>query len=263
MDKNQIINQSIWSYSRVSCFGNCKYEYYLNYIINDDEQYLSEGNYYADVGIFVHEILAMVFSGELKAEDALQYWIDHYDSCVLYKAKKSTMDKTFNAIADYFASFDIEWLNDYDVLGVELEKHFVIDNYKFRGFIDLLLKDKRDGRIVVLDHKSSEYPFKKNGGVKKNSKQSFEFYKRQMYLYCHAVYQTYGEFPKEITWNHFKAGGEFATIPFVKSEYDEAIKWFKDTIQTIELEKEFEPNPNFFYCHNLCNFRAACEYLND
>ena len=81
-----------------------------------------------------------------------------------------------------------------------------------------------------------------------------------MYLYCYAIYQTYHEFPKEIVWNHFKDGGLLASIPFDKKEYDETIKWFTKTIKTIEVEKEFEPSENFFYCFNLCNFRNSCEY---
>ena len=143
----------LWSYSRVSCFNHCKYEFYLNYIINDDNQYLSEGNFYADVGSYVHEILAMIFKGELKVEDALQYYINNYDSNVYYKTKKSTMEKSYESIADYFANLDIEWLKDYEILGVELERHFTIDDYDFIGFIDLLLRDKRDGKIVVLETK--------------------------------------------------------------------------------------------------------------
>ena len=249
-----------WSYSRTTCFGHCKYEFYLDYIINDDKQYLSEGNYYAEVGSYVHEILAMIFSGKLKVEDALDYYIDHYDDYVCYKVRKSTMDKTFELIADYFASLDIDWLKDYEILGVELETKFKLDKYDFIGYIDLLLRDKRDGKIVVLDHKSAEYPFKLNGDVKKNSQHSFELYKKQMYLYCHAIHQIYGEYPKEITWNHFKDGGKFATIPFIKDEYDETIKWFKNTLKTIEKEKDYEPTEDFFYCHNLCNFRNSCEY---
>ena len=116
-------------------------------------------------------------------------------------------------------------------------------------------------KIVVIDNKSSEYPFRLDGKVKAKSKQSFENYKKQMYLYSYAVMEKYGEFPKEITWNHFKDGGKFATIPFIKAEYDEAVKWFVDTIHNIEKEQNFEPNEDFFYCHNLCNFRHSCEYV--
>lgn len=205
----------------------------------------------------------MIFKGDLKVENAAQYYIDNYDNYVCYKVKKSIMDKSFETIADYFDNLNIEWLKDYEILGVELEEHFMVKKYNFIGFIDLLLRDKRDGRIVILDHKSSEYPFKKNGELKKKSQQSFESYKRQMYLYCHAVYQTYGEFPKKIVWNHFKDGGVLAAIPFVHGEYEEAIKWFNDTIETIEQEEKFEPSKDFFYCTNLCNFRNSCEYRKD
>ena len=113
MDEVQNNEQkTCWSYSRTACFGHCKYEFYLDYIINDDKQYLSEGNYYAEVGSYVHEILSMIFSGKLKVEDALGYYIDHYDDYVCYKVRKSTMDKTFELIADYFASLDIDWLKE-------------------------------------------------------------------------------------------------------------------------------------------------------
>lgn len=249
-----------WSYSRVSCFAHCKYEFYLEYVIADDDEYLSEGNYYAEVGSFVHEILAMIFTGELKAEEALDYFIEHYDDNVFYKVSQSTMDKTFGLIADYFAEADFEWIKDYEVLGVELKAEFKVGGYAFIGFIDLLLRDKRDGRIVVLDHKSSGYPFKSDGTVKKNSQKSFESYKRQMYLYCHAVKQLYGEFPKEIIWNHFKDGGKLAVIPFSEKEYKKTMQWFRSTLRDIEKEEAFEPTEEFYYCKNLCNFRNSCEY---
>lgn len=165
-------------------------------------------------------------------------------------------------LADYFASLDIDWLKDYEILGVEKEVKFKLDEYDFIGYIDLLLRDRRDNKIIIIDHKSSEYPFKQNGEVKKNSLQGFELYKKQMYLYCHAVYQMYGEFPKEITWNHFKDDGKFATIQFSKDDYDKTIKWFMDTLKIIESENEYEPTQDYFYCHNLCNFRSSCEYKN-
>lgn len=254
------IDKMRWSYSRLTSFEHCKYEFYLNYIVNDDEEYLSEGNFYAEVGSFVHEILAMIFEGKLTPDEASQYYVDNFDDNVFYKTKQSTMDKTFETCANYFADVDFGWLNDYEILGVEMENKFQIEGYDFIGYIDLLVRDKRDGKIVVIDNKSSEYPFRLDGKVKAKSKQSFENYKKQMYLYSYAVMEKYGEFPKEITWNHFK-DNKIATIPFVKSEYDETVKWFVDTIHVIEKEQNFEPNKDFFYCHNLCNFRNSCEYV--
>lgn len=261
MSETQVdVNKTRWSYSRTACFCHCKYEFYLKYIINDDNLYLSEGNYYAEVGSFVHEILAMIFEGKLSLDEALQFYIDNYDNYVCYTVKQSTMDKTFVLIADYFANLDLEWLKKYEILGVELEVNFKVNEYDFVGFIDLLLKDKTDNRIVILDHKSLEYPFKKNGETKKKCEKDFESYKRQMYLYCHSVYQKYQEFPKEITWNHFKSGGKFATIPFDENEYKETLKWAENIIKKTEKEIEFEASVDYFYCNNLCNFRNSCEY---
>ena len=218
-----------WSYSRTTSFENCKYGYYLNYIIKDDEQYPNESNYYSEVGSYVHGILEKIFKGELKKEDALKYYLDNYKKSISHKTDRSTMDKTHMILADY-------------------------------GFIDLLLRDKRDGKIVILDHKSTDYPFKADGGIKKKVEHSFDKYKKQMYLYAYAVKQIYNEFPKEMTWNHFKNGGKLATIPFIQSEYENTIEWVRDVLAKIENEEDFEPNENYFYCTNLCNFRRSCEY---
>ena len=254
------IDKMRWSYSRLSNFDTCKYGFYLNYIINNDEEYLSEGNFYAETGSFMHEILAMIFSGTMSPDDALQYYIENFDENVFYEVKPSTREKTYELCADYLGSGDFSWIDNYEVLGVEQEIEFEINGYKFVCYIDLLLRDKKDSGIVVLDHKSAPYPFKKNGEVKKNSEKSFNHYKKQMYIYCYAIYQKYGEFPKEITWNHFKDMGKFATIPFKKGEYDDTMKWLEDTIHIIESEESFDPTLDYFFCKNLCNFRASCEY---
>ena len=36
MDNQYNINDTRWSYSKVASYDHCKYEFYLNYIINDD-----------------------------------------------------------------------------------------------------------------------------------------------------------------------------------------------------------------------------------
>lgn len=222
--------------------------------------YLSEGNYYAEIGSYVHSIMELIFKKELTVENALTYFENNYDSNVFYKVKDEIMKNTYNKLYDYFNGLSFPWIKNYDIIGVELKAKFKLYQYDFIGYIDLLLRDKRDGRLVVLDHKSSAYPFKKDGTVKKSVAHSFYSYKKQMYLYAHAVHQLYDEFPKEMTWHHFKENGKLATIPFIKQEYDEAMKWFKTTIKKIEKETDFHANTDYFYCNNLCNFRNSCEY---
>ncbi len=257
---HDVIDKMKWSYSRLSSFENCKYEFYLKYIVKDNEIYPPESNYYSEVGSYVHEILAKIFSGELTPDEASQYYIDNFDKNIFHKTKQSTMDKTFEACADYFCLADFSWLNNYEILGVEKKVEFKIENYDFVGFIDLLVRDKRDNRIIVIDNKSSKYPFRSDGRVKVNSQNSFQGYQRQMYLYSYAVKEQYGEYPKEIAWNHFKDGGRFAKIPFSQDDYMNAIKWAIETIHAIEAETEYASSPNFFYCDQLCVFRRSCEY---
>lgn len=256
-------NKQRWSYSKLTSFENCKYEFFLNYIVNDDDVYLSENNYYAEVGSYVHEILAMILSGKLTPDDASQYYVDNFFDNVFYKTRQSAMDKTFESCAEYFANVDFGWLNNYEILGVEQEVKFKIDQYDFIGYIDLLLRDKRDGRIVIVDHKSSGYPFTLDGKLNYKSKDTFPKYKKQMYLYSHAVKELYGEFPKLLVWNHFKDGGQLAKIEFSENDYADAVKWAVDTIHISEAEEEYAPTMGYFYCTNLCNFRNSCDYVKD
>ena len=255
-----MVNDMRWSYSRLASFEHCKYNFYLGYIVKDDEQYLSESNYYAEVGSYVHEILAMIFNGELDIEDASEYYAEHFDENVSYRTKQNVMDKTYEACADYFATVDFDWLKDYEILGVELETKLKIFGYDFIGYIDLLLKNKETSDLWLIDHKSGSYMLQKNGKPYAKSKENFETYSKQMYLYCHAVKELFGEFPKQFSWNHFKDGGRLCTIPFDEKEYNKSLEWFKDTIIQAENERDFEPTQSFFYCGNLCNFRNSCEY---
>lgn len=258
------INDMRWSYSRVTAYEQCPYAWYLQYIVNDDDEYPQEENYYSQVGGFVHRILAMVFEGKLKAEEAFSYFINNFDSNVPAITYGNVMDSTYDKCAEYLSDPDNinKLISGYEIIGIEQKAEFVLDGHKFIGFIDLLLRDKEDGKLVIVDHKSGEYPLKANGKVKANAK-SFEKYKRQLYLYARWVKEKYGEFPKELAWNHFKDGGKIARIPFDIDEYNEAIAWFMSEISAIKSDEEFEPKKDFFYCNNLCAFRSSCEYKDE
>lgn len=255
------IDKMRWSYSRVSCYAHCPYAFYLKYIIDDDDEYLAEGNFYAEVGGYVHEVLEKIFNGELDVEDASQYFADNYDDNVFYTTFENTMDKTYEACADYFANVDFDWMKDFEILGVEKEVHIQVDKYDFIGYIDLLIRHKETKEIYIIDHKSSAYPFKKDGkSILKKAEDDFKKYCRQMYLYCKAVFDEYGEYPTWIVWNHFK-DQKFAKISFNKDEYDESLFWFVDTIKQIEQDEEFIEKEDYFYCHNICEFRNSCDYV--
>ena len=50
-------------------------------------------------------------------------------------------------------------------------------------------------------------------------------------------------------------------IAWDKAEYDETLKWVKNTIELIKSETEWKPSPQKYYCNYLCGQRNnACEY---
>ena len=254
------INDMVWSYSKLSMYEQCKYAFYLKYIVNDDKQYLDEGNYYAESGSFVHEVLAKIYKKELSSDEAIDYFIDNYERSITYETYKNAMDSTFEKCSNYFTEKKFEWCSKYKKLGIEKKVTFDIQGYKFICYIDLLLHNKKTDEIILVDHKSSKYPFKKNGEVLKGSKDIFEKYKKQMYIYSNAIYSVLNRYPDKIIWNHFKDGGKLAVIPFDIDDYTKSIDWAIDTIHNIEKDEDWEEDRDIFFCDNLCGFRDSCEY---
>lgn len=258
------IDKMRWSYSRLSSFQNCPYEFFLKYIVKSPDVYQEDGNFYAELGSYVHNILEMVFNGELRIEEAGTYYYDHYDENVFYTTKPSIMDKKYEACADYFAEVDFSWLENFEILGVELECTTEIAGRDFVGYLDLVLRNKTTGSVILIDHKSAAYPFSgKTGMLLKSHAKTFDGYKRQMYTYCKMIKERFGVYPSTICWNHFAAGGKYAEIEFDLGEYNATMKWIEESLSTIEEESEFAPNLNYFYCTQLCSFRNSCEYAAD
>lgn len=254
-----IIDQMTWSFSRLNSFySNCRYEWYMSYIERMDQ---AEG-FFAQFGKFCHEILEKYIRGDLSIFDISQYYVEHFFEEVTQDAppnksvdlKQSYYEKGL----EYFNNIDFD-LDNYEVLGVEKEVHFNIDKYPFIGFIDVLLRDKADGKLILCDHKSSTIHRLKSGGISKSDMPHFQEFKRQQYLYSKAVMEEYGDkHPiKELRWNMFKDRDMF-TIPFDKDEFDEACNWALDTIHLIEEEEIWAPSPKSFYCNFMCSMRNNC-----
>lgn len=252
------LDDMTWSFSRVNSYKSCPYQFYLKYIENNKN---GISNFYAELGHFMHEILESVLKNQMDIDDAANYFVENVDKHVFAEIKQSTENKAYDACIEYLAETNLEMLEGYDIVGVELQCMYDIkEDIHYVGYIDLLLRHSVEGFYVIVDHKSSAYPFKKNGGgVLKSKEESFTDYKRQAYLYSRYVFEEYNEFPKYIWWNHFK-DNKIAKIKFDKAEYDEAIRWFTDTIDEIYRDNDFLPNMNYMNCNVLCDFREECEY---
>jgi len=249
-----------WSFSRLSTFIQCPYSFYLKYVVANDDLYFPEDNFYAEFGSFVHSIFAKILSKQMTLAEASEYYASEFDNNVIYFTRQTIMDNSYFACANYLAETNLEWLDDYEIIGIEKEVHFKVGRHKFIGYIDLLLRDKSDGRIVIVDHKSSKPFFTLSGKVRAQSAKDFYKYRLQMYLYARAVFEEYGEYPKELVWHHYKNDGVLTTIPFVMDEYNDTLDATKTTIRNIGKEKEFPANLEYFYCNELCDYRGSCEY---
>lgn len=237
-----------WSFSRISTFDNCPYEFKLTYIDNID----GESNVFAEYGTFVHSILEKLYKGELTVFDLVDYYDEHYKEKVVSEFPPYIdADKYYQTGRAYFENYE-PITSKYDVVGVEKRVNIDIEGNRFMGIIDLLLKDKETGEFIVYDHKSKS-------GFK--SKKELKKYARQLYLYAYYVKQKYNVLPSKLVFNLFRKGEE-VEINFNEKEYEDTLKWFKNEIEAIKSTAEDGFNQKAeadFYCKNLCNVRMWCE----
>lgn len=257
------INNMTFSFSRCHSFENCKYEWYLNYLLRDSEGnriYENEQNFYAAFGKFCHEILEKILKGEMNESEGFEFYKEHFEENTCgFDVPDSTVDKYYFYGFDYFQNLSFDWLKDYNILGVEKECRFEINGIKFVGYIDLLIQHKTTGDIIVIDHKSGEYPLGKRGSVLKRKQSDYDAYKKQLYLYSTQVYNEYGVYPKKIVWNYFR-DSKWLELQFDYGEYKSTEKWVSEVVSEIHNEENFCPHMDYFYCENLCGFRNSCDY---
>ena len=253
-----IVDTMRWSFSRLNSYYNCPYGWNLQYI----ECVESESNFFSQYGKFMHEILEKYAKNELNLFELSQYYEDNYNKEITleapYNKYTDIRDSYYNKGLDYLNNIDFI-LDNYEILGIEKEIKFNIGKYEMIGYIDLLLRNKR-GNIVIVDHKSANIKILKSGKISKTDLKNVEGFKRQLYLYSVGVHNEYGEFPKFLRWNLFN-NQAWLYIKFNKNKYKKALKWAYKTIKLIEDEVMWLPNPNYYFCHNLCGFRnKACPY---
>ena len=259
-----LVSLMVWSFSRLNSYYHCPYEWKMKYLLGE----YGVSSAMAQFGGYIHKILEMYFREVLSLFDLPYYYEEHYAENVTldypYNRYTDLAQKYYDQGLEYFMNFDWD-LSNFNILGIEKEVKFEYQGYNFIGYIDLLLQDKTDGKLIICDHKSAILKRLKNGGISKTDLPHFEEFKRQLYIYSHAVIQEYAtaENPqpvKSLMWNMFR-DGSFLEIPWKSDEYQEAMDWAVSTIHLIENETEWRPDPQNFYCAELCsNRRSACSF---
>ena len=258
-DENEfIISNMQWSFSKLNSYYTCPYEWHEKYIMCQR----GENGFFGEYGSCCHDILERYAKGEISLFEISQAYEEQFMKTVVHDAPPNKYvdikQSYFEKGLDYFDNIDLD-LDEYEILGVEKEVHFKIGDKEFVGFIDLLLKEKETGKIIILDHKSASIKILKNGKVSKSDEAHVREFIRQLCLYAIPTIEEYGKVD-ELWWNLFKEK-KWLKIPWTQEDQDEAIEWAKNTIQLIEQDNDFACNPDFYYCWYLCSQRNnACPY---
>lgn len=246
-----VIDDMTWSYSRVKCFDDCPYKWFMKYIKNEEE----EPMFYASFGSFMHSLLEKYYRGDVKKEDLqTEFLIGFQDNVLGTRPQESTVQKYINAGLEYFKTFE-----DLPYKPVAIEKfvRFEVGGEKFCGFIDYL--GEKDGELYIVDHKSRDLKPRSHRKKPTLKDQELDDMLRQLYLYAAAVHQEYGKFPKALCFNCFKTG-TLIEEPFNEDAYNEAIEWTINNIRRIKNTEEFWPNIDFYSCYYICGLRGECCY---
>lgn len=255
-DYSFILDGFTWSFSRINSFADgCRREWKKHYI--DCEEGIS--GFDAEVGKIVHETLEAYFKGEMTEWDLAPYVEEHYAEQVTFPCPYPNGDTKYDKVMNYFENFSFD-SNKYEILGVEKKIEIKLkDKYPLVGFIDLLLKDKETGAIILQDHKTSNIKVLKNGNISKSDQEHFLAFKRQQYLYSKAIFEEYGRVDV-LQWNMIQTG-DMIKIDWSEEEMNEVIDWAYNSIEEINKETEYPAKPEFYYCVNLCSARGEyCPY---
>lgn len=253
-----------WSYSRINSYDQCPKMFYMTYI--DEAE--SVDSAFAQWGSLCHSLFDDYAKGKL-----LEFELgDEYDARYPeYMTERFPPNKWTDLNAKYydngkqffddFEGFPENW----EIISSEQSILIEIEGIKVRGYIDLLVRDKNDGKLIVVDHKSKS---------KFNSDEELEHYSYQLYFYALWVKEHYHEWPKELIFNMFRIRDE-KRITFTESGLQKAIAWLKENVNriyededfpdkvTLKYQKAGEPVPdNYrpdFFCQHLCSVRYHCE----
>lgn len=270
-----------YSYSKISSFHQCPYDWYLAYI----KKNRSADNVYGILGTEIHESYELMTQGKRTKQEAIDSFDKAFNECMengLSFPTENSGGKYYKDIIHSFKTF--ENFKDKEMLQ-ELEFNYTFCGLEFVGYIDLVLIDHKNKTIQILDWKSSS----------KFSKKDLESSKVfQLILYSMVIKDALGEEYEDYkvlnpTFYMLKycrvrgASGRLKTIErcditeddeyisplLVEVQYNtkmvEALKqyvvntYFELSFKDVDDEKDWIPeNINVFFCKNLCG--RNCKY---
>ena len=203
-----LIDEMVWSYSRIETFGDCPYKWFLKYV----KHYKESDMFYASYGLFMHKLIEGFYRGTLSKEDMLDRFLADFSKEVRgERPRDSIVRKYIQCGAAYLRHFEPLRFHTVDI---EKEIHFDIDGIPFIGFVDYI--GKENGEYVIVDHKSRDLKPRSTRKQPTVKDKELDFMLRQLYIYAAAIKKEYGKFPKLLCFNCFKSN------VLIEEPFDEA-----------------------------------------
>ena len=241
----------VWSYSRIECFCDCPYRFFLKYFAGVKEKPL----FYSSYGSFIHKLIEQYYKGALTKDEMVTKFLTDFSKEVRgTRPQESTVTKYIQCGCEYLRSFQPFRFN---MIDVEKRVEFNIDGTPFVGFIDYL--GEEDGEFVIVDNKSRDLKPRSKRAKPTLKDQELDSMLKQLYIYSAAVKQEYGKFPKLLCFNCFRTG-TFIEEPFNEDAYNAAIEWAKKQVEDIKDADDFYPQIDYFSCNFICGVDEECEY---
>ena len=176
------------------------------------------------------------------------------------KRSKSLWDAV-QAVETFAALLNSGYLNDYEIVeyngksAVELSFRIRLpDGFYYRGFIDVVLRNKLTGAIVVLEDKTTYYS-EVNNAQYKNSGQALGYS-----IFLDHIYPGISSY-SVLYLVYSTSRREYIELPFEKSANQRA-RWLTELIEDtkmIQLYESFEVYP--MRGHECYSFYKECQYL--
>jgi hypothetical protein len=254
-----IVENIRFSHSSTSTFDTCPYAFKLSYI----ERLPRESNFYAEFGSLIHACLEKYFAGDLEIYELSEYYNSQYDLFIVSPAPEfpyGIMEKYKLQGQSFFDTFSFE-RDRYEVLLIEGKIDFDLNGNNMVAKPDLVLKEKKTGKVGMYDYKSAT-PFRngKKTGKEIVDTKKIEGYYNQMYVYTYAL-RKYKSIPVDeiILW--FTRPDRRIAIPWILETETAAINRISAIIERIKKEEKFSfNNTSQYFCNELCGVRQFCEY---
>lgn len=252
------------SYSSLTTLHNCprKFQLYRLRTTHREEEHVKQTITFA-FGHVVGEAIQLALEGYTEEQVILRMFLGwHTDLLAEDTMGKKSFWEAVIALQRFLSLRASGFLDDYELVYYQgkpaCELSFSIDfpdGFRYRGFVDAVLRHRISGKILVLECKTTGLATV-NPATYKNSAQAIGYSIVLDHIYpelssydvLYLVYQTKGR--------------EYLSIPFTKTYLQRAL-WIRELLLDIEMIKLYESAGVYpMHGESCISFGRDCEYIN-